>query len=341
MASREKKSDRRQYVCDCPERHRVFLRRGDKLLREPHFAHFPVYGPEGKQVIHECRGGGESEEHKSAKHKLVEMQGQYSFEMERCCECGRRVVEDCEDGRMGIETRSTDRKWWYDVSLTKADGRMIALEVYHTHETTAEKIRSSLADGVVVAEFRSEDILALEPGGTLKNLQVREGFCSDGCREASGRREAERRRRVEEARLHALEIQRHKAEQARLHAIWVQKEEAEKARLRKERADQEARLWAEKNKQTEMERQQKGVLRRIQSEIEHARWWELKAEMEEAAWLRSTVMRGWQQYGAYRGQTTREKELNLFLSFEHDKEQRQAQRELRELHAEPKRARLL
>ena len=59
-----------QYTCDCPDGHRVCLKlpsgRENVEYRGPHFSHLPKSDTE-------CRKGGESLEHKAAKHKLREM----------------------------------------------------------------------------------------------------------------------------------------------------------------------------------------------------------------------------------------------------------------------------
>ena len=54
-----------EYVCWCPDRHRVCLRQpsGKEGVRQvtPHLAHVPVRDGSG-ELITSCRGGGESEE---------------------------------------------------------------------------------------------------------------------------------------------------------------------------------------------------------------------------------------------------------------------------------------
>lgn len=231
VAAEEPRASGRTYVCTCPDAHRVCLRlpsgRAGVRYVTPHFAHLCVRDEMGGKVVHGCRPGGESEEHKSAKHKLVAWQGRYRFELERCPECGKAASEDCKGGQMGIETRSDDKRWYYDVTLKRADGSTVALEVWHKHATTAEKIRSSLAQGVVVAEFRSEDIASLEPGGTLRNLQCKVAHCSAQCRDSARERAAAIERREMEAK--QLELKAQKEADERRAAMMQQRAAEEKA----------------------------------------------------------------------------------------------------------------
>jgi len=219
-----------KYVCLCPDKHAVFLRKG--LERAAHFAHFSVEG--GREVT--CRGGGESEEHIEAKHRLVEMQGQFKFALKKCMECGESLWEDCGgDGKLDVEVRSLDKRWRYDVLLSRSDGTQLALEVYHTHATGGAKIESSALIGVPIAEFQARDILDLQAGEVLHNLQCDEKWiCGEKC--------ADRRRRREEA-----------ARMAREKKLHEEREAARMARERKQREDQEAagRMARERKRQRE------------------------------------------------------------------------------------------
>jgi len=169
-------SKKSTFVCLCPDKHAVFLRKG--MERAAHFAHYSV--EEGGGAVVGCRGGGESEEHIEAKHRLVETQGQYKFALRTCTECYENVWEECA-GKLDIEARSMDRRWRYDVLLTRSDKTQLALEVYHTHATGEEKVESSALIGVPIAEFRAQDILDLQPGGELHNLQCVEWICGEVC----------------------------------------------------------------------------------------------------------------------------------------------------------------
>jgi len=127
-----------------------------------------------------------------AKHKLVELQGQYSFRLKTCEVCRVPVMEDCKNGTLKIEVQSDDKHWRYDVLYTRHDdGTKLALEVYHTHATGDPKIRSSMESGVSIAEFYSEDILSMHAGtGTvLDNKLDCSWICSDECHTIKRKRE--------------------------------------------------------------------------------------------------------------------------------------------------------
>jgi len=234
-----------KYVCVCPDKHAVFLRKG--LERAAHFAHFSVEG--GREVT--CRGGGESEEHMEAKHRLVEMQGQYKFALKRCMECGKCLWEDCGGGgKLDVEVRSQDKRWIYDVLLTRSDGTQLALEVYHTHASGEEKLESSALIGVPIAEFLAEDILGLTGGGggVLLNLQCdREWICGDECADRKRRREAaEREKKLEEM----LEENRRREAAARIACERAAGEQEAEIRLIVEESD---RMAGERKRQREEE----------------------------------------------------------------------------------------
>jgi hypothetical protein len=197
-----------KYVCLCPDKHAVFLRKG--LERAAHFAHYST-DEGGREVT--CRGGGESEEHIEAKHRLVEMQGQFKFALKKCIECGESLWEDCGGGgRLDIEVRSLDKRWRYDTLLSRLDGTQLALEVYHTHATGGVKIESSALIGVGVAEFHARDILDLVGGGVLHNLQCDDKWiCGEKCVAVRMGREmarAKKQREDQEAARKALEAAR-------------------------------------------------------------------------------------------------------------------------------------
>jgi hypothetical protein len=178
---------KRKYMCMCPDPHPVCFRQGEKNV--PHFAHIPVRGPDG-EVTHSCRSGGESEEHMMAKHKLVELQGQYSFCLKTCKVCQTQVMEDCKNGTLKIEVQSDDKHWRYDVLYTRHDdGTKLALEVYHTHATGDPKIRSSMESGVSIAEFDAGAILSMHAGTVLDNKLDCSWICSDECQTVKHNRE--------------------------------------------------------------------------------------------------------------------------------------------------------
>jgi hypothetical protein len=199
---------KRKYVCLCPDAHAVCLKQGTE--RAVHFAHIPVRGPDG-DFIPSCRSGGESEEHIKAKLKLVEQRGDYSFCLKTCKVCKKKVMEDCRNGTMKIEAWSGDKRWKYDVLYTRSDGSKLALEVYHTHATGENKVLSSTAAGIPIAEFDAGDILRMKEGTILDNKLDTSWVCSAMCRglkqqrdrllEMTARqRERKRMRQAEEAR---------------------------------------------------------------------------------------------------------------------------------------------
>lgn len=243
-----------KYVCLCPDKHAVFLRKG--MERAAHFAHFGVEG--GHEVT--CRGGGESEEHIEAKHRLVEMQGQYKFALKKCMECGECLWEDCGGGgKLDVEVRSLDKRWRYDVLLTRSDGTQLALEVYHTHASGEVKLESSALIGVPVAEFRAVDILGLRGGGgVLHNLQCDgKWICGEKCADRKRRREAEARKAQEAARM-ALEA----ARVAREKKLWEEQEAARVARESRAREQEAADRVASEGKRQREEQEEQARKRR-------------------------------------------------------------------------------
>jgi hypothetical protein len=246
------------YVCWCPEKHPVFVRKpsGKEGVRvvAAHFAHFRASEGQPDTV---CRKGGESDEHMNAKMVLQTKAGLFSFVTTRCPECGKETVEDCSNGTVALEIRSDDRKWRYDAVYTDVRGMATALEVFHSHATTMEKIQSTRSNGMRIAEFSSDNILQLaENGGRIDNLAVEtDALCSAACEfrvrereriEEERRRgeifrveEAERIRKEEEFRLQETQrIAREIEEEQREEADRVRKEEEERAlQIRQERMD--------------------------------------------------------------------------------------------------------
>jgi len=55
---------------------------------------------------------------------------------------------------------------------------IIALEIFHTHATTMEKITETRAAGICIAEFSAKEVNDMKPGHRLNNLQVTQKMCS-------------------------------------------------------------------------------------------------------------------------------------------------------------------
>ena len=164
-----------RYTCDCPGKHKVKLVKplglGKRLFRD-YFAHVSTHSGKSKQT--KCCANGESEAHRNAKHLLRAMQGSFSFALQQCPDCRAQVIETCARGVIDVEIASADGRWRYDC-LLRVDGRpVLALEVVHTHFSSEEKVASTRADGVALAEFRAEDVMKMQEagGGWIENLQV-------------------------------------------------------------------------------------------------------------------------------------------------------------------------
>ena len=237
---------KRKYVCLCPDAQAaqpVCFRHGDKNV--PHFAHIPVRGPNG-DITPSCRSGGESEEHMAAKHKLVEWQGHYNFALKTCKVCSGKVMEDCKNGTMKLEVQSDDKQWRYDVLYTRSDGSKLALEVYHTHATGDEKVRSSTESGIPIAELDAGAILDMAQGGTLDNKRDSSWICSRECHELKRQREIEAKRQMLK-RQREIEAQRQAIERQR--EIEAQRQAIE--RQREMEAKRQAQMRADLLKEQE------------------------------------------------------------------------------------------
>ena len=167
-----------RYTCDCPGKHKVKLVKplglGKRSFRD-YFAHVSS----GKSKQTKCCANGESEAHRNAKHLLRAMQGSFSFALQQCPDCRAQVIETCGRGVIDVEIASADGRWRYDC-LLRVDGRpVLALEVVHTHFSSEEKVASTRADGVALAEFRAEDVMKMQEagGGWIENLQVLVVLC--------------------------------------------------------------------------------------------------------------------------------------------------------------------
>ena len=192
-----------RYFCDCPDKHVMKLVKplglGKRPFR-PFFSRVSKHHKGSKYLT--CSGGGESNEHKNAKHKLREMSGKFSFALIECPRCACKTMENCCDGVIEMELVSKDRKWRYDCMFIRNGVPAVALEVVKTHFSSDAKLEQTRENGIEIAEFRSEDIMALEPGGVLENIRTRAVMCQkcrlEWERELEMRRVADRLRRDRE-----------------------------------------------------------------------------------------------------------------------------------------------
>ena len=166
------------YYCDCPEKHKMKLVKPsgntEKRAFTDYFAHIKR-SHTGDAIT--CMPCGESVEHRLAKHKLREMQGLFSFVTKKCPSCKHEVLEDCLDGQICIEVASHDGNWRYDCMLSRGDKHVLALEIWHTHATTVDKINSTRARGIGLAEFKASEVLSMCEGARLSNTQVMSVKC--------------------------------------------------------------------------------------------------------------------------------------------------------------------
>jgi hypothetical protein len=175
-ASREGKNRRTLYFCECPDKHKMKLckpsgKPGIRYIR-PYFAQISSghkHTREGEIIA--CRSGGESMQHRAAKHMLREMVGEFQYVSKRCKACHTNVIEDGRDATIILETQSTDKRWRYDCMLIRHGIRVAALEIYHKHATAEEKVISTRSNGIAIAEFRAEDVNAMKGSTFLENLR--------------------------------------------------------------------------------------------------------------------------------------------------------------------------
>jgi hypothetical protein len=192
------------YVCTCPDKHPLILRKGE--IRRPHFAHLPVFDVDKAKDRTFCGGGGESQLHLNAKHKLRELQGQYTTVLGNCSRCGECVSTDFTDGKIEIEVRSDDNSYRYDAVYTGADGQKTALEIWHKHETGFDKVNKTREAGMKLVEFKARDVFDMKPDGMtlLKNHKPdKAALCVDAaaCTARIEAMEAARAKAAEERRM--------------------------------------------------------------------------------------------------------------------------------------------
>ena len=178
------------YYCDCPDRHKMKLVKasGDPEKRpfRAFFAHIASghkHSRDGDIIT--CRQGGESLEHRTAKHRLREMVGRFSYVSKQCRTCNNKVIEDGRGASIALEVRSSDKRWRYDCMLVRGGVKIAALEIYHTHSTSQAKIQATRKNGLRIAEFRAEDVNSMQSGARLENLCPSTYLCPRCLLEAS------------------------------------------------------------------------------------------------------------------------------------------------------------
>jgi len=178
-----------KFFCDCPDRHPMKLVKPSGSLGKRGFCDYFAHNVKKSKTHHDpldfptCKLGGESYLHRSAKHVLRVMVGQYRFADFQCVCCGGEEYVETDDCSVTMEVRSNDKKWRYDCLLRRGEVDVAALEVVHTHLIGSGKADAVRASGLKIAEFRAEDVMKMmargdsEGGTLLDNLQVRLGKC--------------------------------------------------------------------------------------------------------------------------------------------------------------------
>ena len=150
-------------------------------------------------------GAGESAEHYRCKHLLQKLAGRYKFLISACRSCyACNKWGEPEAGEVVIEKRAQtkdDQRYAYDAAVVRNGKVCCALEVYHTHKTTEQKITDTKKMGADIAEFDTDAIhkmhLSLMRSNcdskyVLDNLLV-EMFTCDKCQEKQDDMQARRR----------------------------------------------------------------------------------------------------------------------------------------------------
>ena len=175
-----------KYFCDCPQRHR--LKHVKPKERTHYFAHIAT-GTKRKRDEVRCGSGGESMKHRLAKHKLRECVNSLAFAIEKCTCCSREIVVHFFNCTVQLEMRSANGRWRYDCMVYDSDGgKLCALEIAHTHFSKDSKIQDTLkAEGLMIAEFLAEDILAWDTTSRVHNQLTEYKTCLQ-CAWAASRR---------------------------------------------------------------------------------------------------------------------------------------------------------
>ena len=154
------------YVCTHDGQHAMHfvLTQNDRYRIDGYFAHTKSCGHGAGGG---CGGGGESVEHARCKYLLKKWIGRYRFLL-KSCTCNRPQAQEweCGEGSDGVTIeqvfRAGDSRVFFDACLMRNGKPAVALEVWHTHKTGPEKIASTRAAGIALAEFMTTHIIDLE-----------------------------------------------------------------------------------------------------------------------------------------------------------------------------------
>lgn len=179
-AQTEHKKRKREYFCECPNKHRLKLVKPSGLPDKRPFRDFFAHISDRSGVMPTCVSCGESKEHRMAKQALREKYGTYKFPMNKCPKCGLvHFWEPSVNGRVELELSSRNGLWKYDCMVIENGKPVFALEVFHTHKTEEEKVAKTREDGIEIAEFTSAEILAMNENQALKNLLCKCDTCKN------------------------------------------------------------------------------------------------------------------------------------------------------------------
>ena len=205
------------YVCTHDGQHAMHfvLTQNDRYRIDGYFAHTKSCGHGAGGG---CGGGGESVEHARCKYLLKKWIGRYRFLL-KSCTCNRSQAQEweCGEGSDGVTIEQVFRaggsRVFFDACLMRNGKPAVALEVWHTHKTGPEKIASTRAGGIVLAEFATTDILDMEKSiledehGSVFELENTntEYFTCDACvrQKAAWGKVQSQRQETEENRINA------------------------------------------------------------------------------------------------------------------------------------------
>lgn len=137
---------------DCGERlsrvpKQIRSRRGTQWTVRAHFRH-----PRNTQ----CGGTGESAEHKAAVHAFLVYDFDLFTECKRCCKSMPIVMagQPCAERAWSHD----ERPYRLDVAFVEDDEVVAAVEVWHTHATTGQKLQDLNASEVAWCEVRASEV---------------------------------------------------------------------------------------------------------------------------------------------------------------------------------------